>query len=154
MVSTHGSDTPPIFQRSRIPIAQRDWIIKSLKSHSSVVKSFSRTFTWARRRFCRTGARCRGSCTKTRVRLSLLSICGCVFVSKAVNENCVGYWMRGGLLVYKGQWLYRVKGGEIKNASERGSEAEKRPERLKCCAPWRSSAATRLCRWLGSIVPV
>lgn len=39
---------------------------------------------------------------------------------------------------------------------EGGSEAETRPERLsvKRCAPWRSSAATSLCRWLGSIVPV
>lgn len=47
------------------------------------MKSFSRTFYAGETTVPRgVGVRVRN------VRLSLLSICGCVFVSKAVNENC------------------------------------------------------------------
>ncbi len=166
MVSTHGSDTPPIFQRSRQTYSNCTAGLDH-KKVSRAIQLLWRVsvglFTWARRWFCRTSARCQDSCTKTGVRLSLLSICGCVCVSKAVNENCVGYWMRERksarlqrpvIISSKGEG--RRTGGERKNARERGSEAETRPERLrvKRCAPWRSSAATSLCWWLGSIVPV
>lgn len=132
MADSYGTNpSPPSFSVhvKRIPVALRDWIIKKVSRAIQVLWRVSvGLFTWARRQFCRTGARCRDSCTKSGVRLSLLSICGCVFVSKAVDENCVGYWMRGILLVYKGQRLYRVKGREG-DKGQQGWKKERKRER-------------------------
>ncbi len=65
-------------------------------------------FTRARRRFRE------GVGVRVRKRVSdwaswaYVGVCLCL----RLWMRTVGYWMRGSLLVYKGQWLYRVKGGE------------------------------------------